>query len=208
MVQKLFSCKSLRYSIGYKKILKDISFSLQLASCVLVTGDNGSGKSTLLRVLSNYTKFSQFISWDVGLDAKRVKVSYAGHQLGLYSSLTLQENIDYFNGILSHPMQPEQIEIFLEVFQLKKRRYDPITTFSQGMKQKAALIRSFLPQPYVYLLDEPMVGLDKKSIEQFLYILTQLKQQSSLLVVSHNPQLLQSVTDAGLHIEAGCSRYV
>lgn len=206
MTTTLLSCQSLSFQIGYKQILKQISFSLPFHSCGLIKGDNGSGKTTLLKVISRYQRYPQKIQWNNKIAAERVRISYCGHEPGLYLSLTLQENLQYFNSILPQPMAEDRIRFFLEAFQLRTRLYDPINTFSQGMKQKSALIRTFLARPYLYLLDEPLIGLDKKSVSQLLDIISELKSESALLIVTHNPEAFTTMTEYTLHLDNGALR--
>lgn len=146
----------------------------------MLIGENGVGKSTLLKLIFSKHKNFEF--------KKNISISYLGHSLGLYTSLTLKENLEFFSK-LANFKNSSQIHYYLEVFNLKKNYLDPIHTFSEGMKKKSSIIRSLLFQPQLWLLDEPFNGLDQKSSLVLKEILKEFK--GSILLVTHKPDDLK-----------------
>ncbi|EKR26877.1 hydrolase, P-loop-like family protein [Leptospira interrogans serovar Bataviae str. L1111] len=181
--QSLLVCKDLSYSIGKKKILKQVSFSLFRGEIVLLKGDNGAGKTTLLRAILNYDRHKDCILFS-DLNSK---ISYLGHELGLYTSLSLEENLRYFLSIAKIQYSKEKVETLLRAFQLWTRRLDPIFTFSRGMKQKTALVRTLLTGGDLILLDEPFTALDRSGLETAIRLLNEYSQNSAILMVTHDP---------------------
>jgi heme exporter protein A len=196
---EILECKNLSYSIGYKQILKKISFSLYQGELVVLTGNNGAGKTTLLKLLSNYSQYTESFHWKLS----KPVLSYLGHELGMYSSLTLQENISYFKGIVPNSIDTQELEILLKNFNLYKRFHEPIIEFSKGMKQKAALIRAFLPKADIYLLDEPFSGLDVTSSKALLNLIYEKKQTSCIILVTHDKEQIKPITDRNFVIDMG-----
>ncbi|TGK34598.1 ABC transporter ATP-binding protein [Leptospira gomenensis] len=182
----LLVCKDLSYSIGKKKILKQVSFSLFRGDLVLLRGENGVGKTTLLRVILNHESQKNRFTFGSSVDSRKPKIAYLGHELGLYTSLSLEENLRYFLSISGVPTSQISAEPLLRSFRLWTRRQDPIFTFSRGMKQKAALIRAILTGGDLILLDEPFTALDRSGLETAIHLLSEYSQNSAILIVTHD----------------------
>ncbi|MDV6235950.1 ABC transporter ATP-binding protein [Leptospira ellisii] len=183
----LLVCKDLSYSIGKKKILKQVSFSLFRGDLVLLRGENGVGKTTLLRAILNHETYKNRFVFGSSVDSRKPKISYLGHELGLYTSLSLEENLRYFLSISGVPTSETSVESFLRSFRLWTRRQDPIFTFSRGMKQKAALVRAILTGGDLILLDEPFTALDRFGLETAIQLLSEYSRNSAILMVTHDP---------------------
>ncbi|MCX7999346.1 MAG: ABC transporter ATP-binding protein [Leptospiraceae bacterium] len=177
MKKVLIECRKLNYSIGYKQIFKDLSLCIYENDFSLLLGENGAGKSTLLKLI--FARHKDFFF------QKDLSISYLGHSPGLYTSLTLKENLEFFSK-LAGVQNPLQVQHYLEIFNLKKNYLDPIHTFSEGMKKKSSIIRSLLFNPELWLLDEPFNGLDQKSSLVLKQILKEFK--GSIVLVTHKPE--------------------
>ncbi len=127
-------------------------------------GPNGSGKSTTLKMLLGLVQPDQGNVLVLGLDAKKDAVSikklvgYAPESPRLYEFLTGIEFLDFIGDI--YGMQTEEkrsrITEYLKGLQLEGREGDMISSYSEGMKQKIALISAFLHKPKLLILDEPL----------------------------------------------------
>lgn len=194
-------CQNLEYQIGYKRIFKKIGFQIRRKEFWLLLGENGAGKSTLLKILYHGSNPAFHFP-------EKLQMSYVGHSLGLYSSLSLKENLEYF-GMIAESGQMEKIPEWLEIFGLKKRYLDPVHTFSEGMKKKSAIIRSLLTGSDLWLLDEPFNGLDKASGEELKKILT--NYTGSIVIATHAPEDLRAFMTGEMKIQNGImemERYV
>ena len=201
MNTSILSCKNLSYTIGYKKIFKNISFEIFSSEFTLLTGENGSGKTSLLKLILQSSKKKEF-HWNVKSDSSNL-LSYLGHENGLYSSLSLRENLVFFNRILKNPMPETQVADLVEKFQLTKRLEDPVSTFSEGMKKKSGIIRALLARPVLLLLDEPLNGLDTNSVQVFLKILQSDFADTSVLLVAHEIDKISPYVKRRLHLYKG-----
>lgn len=197
----LLKCNHLSYSIGYKKILRDINFEILPGEFVLLTGENGSGKSTLLKLIFGGSKKECF-EW-TKKDNARPNFSYLGHENGLYSALSLEENLNYFESISGHSESAELVRELLIEFNLNKRLKDPVHTFSEGMKKKSGILRTLLFYPMVLLLDEPFNGLDEKASSILKKILNDYKSKGSVLLITHNPEKFTDVCNKRWNLENG-----
>jgi ABC-2 type transport system ATP-binding protein len=167
-------------------------------------GPNGSGKSTTLKMLmglvQNDSGSVNVLGVDVQKDPLAVKqqVGYVPESPRLYEFLTGIEYLDFIGDIYS--MQTEEkknrITEYLKALQLEGREGDMITGYSDGMKQKIALISAFLHKPKLLILDEPLSALDPRSARIVKDFLHQLKMQGVTTIMStHVLEIAQAVCD-------------
>ncbi len=198
MNQTLLETKALSISVGEKVLLREINLSFFETGLVAVLGENGAGKSTLLKEIYHHSLSSPKWKWNQG----KKKLSYLGHELGFYSSLSLKENLDYFAKLDGTKPDLEKRKTLLEAFRLQKRIWDPIHTFSRGMKQKVAILRVFLSSAEIILFDEPYTGLDAESSKILSELLNLESKSRLILIVLHSvPKELQCTSQ--LQIEKG-----
>jgi heme exporter protein A len=202
MNTSILSCKNLSYTIGYKKIFKNISFEIFASDFTLLTGENGSGKTSLLKLILQSTRKKEF-TWEKNIPDNQNLLAYLGHENGLYSSLSLKENLEFFNRILKKPMPENQLADLVDKFQLTKRLEDPVSTFSEGMKKKSGIIRALLARPVLLLLDEPLNGLDTISTQMFLKLLKAEFESTSILLVAHEIDRISPFVKRRLHLYKG-----
>jgi len=126
--------------------------------------------------------------WNKEIPISHNSISYLGHELGLYNSLSLLENLQFFHSIAEIPIEWKQVEDWVHKFQLQLRWDDPIYTLSRGMKQKVALIRALIPSSHLLLLDEPFTGLDQKSNLEIREILKEISTEATILAVVHEEE--------------------
>ncbi|WCL51122.1 ABC transporter ATP-binding protein [Leptospira sp. GIMC2001] len=185
---EIISVTNLSYSIGAKVVLKNVNFALKKGEAHALRGDNGVGKSTILKILLNYSHFPNEVRWNqtgnTSIQTKNL-ISFLGHELGLYSSLSLEENLRFFYNISLSPFPWSTILDWVHRFNLHRRLDDPIFSFSRGMKQKAALIRTLLSRSELILLDEPFTGLDETSYRNVLELLQEILKDSTIFAVIH-----------------------
>ncbi len=167
-------------------------------------GPNGSGKSTTLKMLIGLVQPDSgsvnVLGVNVQNDPVAVKqlVGYVPESPRLYEFLTGIEYLDFIGDIYS--MQTEEkknrINEYLKALQLEGREGDMITGYSDGMKQKIALISAFLHRPKLLILDEPLSALDPRSARIIKDFLHQLKAQGVTTIMStHVLEIAQAVCD-------------
>jgi energy-coupling factor transport system ATP-binding protein len=178
-------------------ILKSINLELAPQQLGLIIGPSGSGKSTLLEILAGLaSKTAGAILWRdqeltpdqlrqlAGLVFQFPERHFCGH--------TLLEELR-----LGHPeLSKDRIDQALAAVGLS---HLPLATsprsLSGGQQRRLALAVQLIRQPYLLLLDEPTAGLDWSMRQQVIGLLAQLKQQWTLLVVSHEPGEMVSIAD-------------
>jgi ABC-2 type transport system ATP-binding protein len=167
-------------------------------------GPNGSGKSTTLKMLLGLVQPDvgsiNVLGINVQEDAVAVKrqVGYVPESPRLYEFLTGIEYLDFIGDI--YGMKPEEkrerINEYLKALQLEGREGDMISSYSEGMKQKIALISAFLHRPRLLILDEPLSGLDPRSARIVKDFLHELKAKGVTTIMStHVLEIAQALCD-------------
>jgi ABC-2 type transport system ATP-binding protein len=167
-------------------------------------GPNGSGKSTTLKMLMGLVTPDvgsiTVLGKDVQKETVAVKqlVGYVPESPRLYEFLTGIEYLDFIGDI--YGMQTEEkksrITEYLKALQLEGREGDMITSYSDGMKQKIALISAFLHRPKLLILDEPLSALDPRSARIVKDFLQELKAQGVTAIMStHVLEIAQAICD-------------
>ncbi len=151
--------------------LSDVSISVKIGEVRGLLGPNGSGKSSLMRTIIGLTKPSfgsiQVLGYDVQanpMDIKKI-AGYVPESPRLYEFLTATEYLDFIADVRGLPFEQkkERVGRFVDALDLEGKQGDMISSYSQGMKQKVAIIGALLHRPRVLLMDEPLNGLDPKS---------------------------------------------
>jgi len=190
----------------YHEILavNQLDLSIQAGEIFGLLGPNGSGKSTTLKmILGLVTPDSgsvNVLGIDVQKDAVAVKqqVGYVPESPRLYEFLTGIEYLDFIGDIYGMQVDEKKNRIteYLRALQLEGREGDMITSYSDGMKQKIALISAFLHKPKLLILDEPLSALDPRSARIVKDFLQELKSQGVTTVMStHVLEIAQAVCD-------------
>jgi ABC-2 type transport system ATP-binding protein len=190
----------------YHEILAvdQVDLTIKTGEIFGLLGPNGSGKSTTLKMLLGLVQPDSgsvnVLGVDVQKDPVAVKqqVGYVPESPRLYEFLTGIEYLDFIGDIYS--MQTEEkknrITEYLKALQLEGREGDMITGYSDGMKQKIALISAFLHRPKLLILDEPLSALDPRSARIVKDFLQKLKAQGVTTIMStHVLEIAQAVCD-------------
>ena len=174
-------------SAGYTQqaIFTSLSFKLNAGECLHISGGNGVGKSTLLKTIAGLKR----------AETGTVKLNpfyqciYIGHDLGLMADLTVADNVAFYDELLD---SDENLVAVRERFDLKPIWHKRIRELSRGQQQRVALSRLSMTEPTtVWLLDEPLTGLDQRFQTQFYNLLQwHLNREGIAVIVSHQLNLL------------------
>ncbi|WP_304151951.1 ABC transporter ATP-binding protein [Finegoldia magna] len=192
-----------RKSFKNNLVLKDVSFTVDTGEVVGLVGLNGSGKSTIIRIISG------LIIQDNGTienDFKNVGVLLEGSR-NIYHFLTVRENIKYFS-ILNN-IEDAYVENFMNkyitLFGLEDKLDEEVGNLSRGMIQKVSIMILLAQNPDIIIMDEPTLGLDIISTIQIREIIQDIVEEKNktVLIVSHDTKLLDSVADRILFLKDG-----
>jgi ABC-2 type transport system ATP-binding protein len=193
--------------------VNDISLHLEKGEILGFLGPNGAGKTTTIQMLmGTLTPSSGSISY-FGMDfaqhriAALKKIGYASGYDKLPPRLTVLENLDIVGRIygLPHKQRAEQIEGLLKFFRIWDMRERQTGTLSAGQATRVMLVKAFMSDPEIVLLDEPTASLDPDvahEVRQF--ILAQSKERNvSILITSHNMDEVAELCDRVLVLKKG-----
>ena len=154
--------------------VNDVSFEVNGGEVFGFLGPNGAGKSTIIKSVVGIQTITEGNIEVCGYDVDRQSIQ-AKHNLGfvpdhyaLYENLTGREYINYIADLysVSQEERDERIEGYVESFQLTGSFDNQMKTYSHGMKQKIAIMAALVHDPKVWILDEPLTGLDPNSIHE------------------------------------------
>jgi ABC-type multidrug transport system ATPase subunit len=152
-------------SYGERPALEPLTISIDSGSTVALVGHNGSGKTTLLKIaagLLDPTSGSVHIGGNVaGSQPARRALSWLSDNPTFYDDLSLWEHLEFVARLHGREQWEQAAEQLLEQFGLSDRREDIPSTFSRGLRQKAAITLGFIRPFEILLVDEPFVGLDE-----------------------------------------------
>jgi len=167
-------------------------------------GPNASGKSTTLKMILGLVKPDSGSLKVLGINAEdntvavKRQVGYVPETPRLYEFLTGLEYLDFVGDIYGVGISEKKMRIkeYMEALELEGREGDMISGYSQGMKQKIALISAFLHKPKLLILDEPLSGLDPKSARIVKDLLRELTAQGVTTIMStHILEIAQAMCD-------------
>ncbi len=157
---------------------------------ILLIGENGCGKTTVLKSLSLLLCFegeaSVGTSWMYMSDAFKPPAHFTVNQ--------------YLNHVcaLSNTANYEQMRSLITYFDMEKHKHIPIKNLSKGMHQKVNIIQTLCESKDVYLMDEPLDGLDAKNREKFIEY---LKKSTGIFVcATHNPSHYERLSPEKIYL--------
>lgn len=177
-------------------LLSNISFEVTSGTMLHVTGINGSGKSTLLKLLAGiYLPHSGEIRFnDQRINSQlaqyQMQLAYVGHRSGFSNGLTVMENCLYD---LKCDTTPTLILEWLERFQLLSKKNQQCGLLSAGQRRRLSLLRLFLSKTMLWIIDEPLVGLDTQSMFSFLDAVEYHLQKGGMVIFTSHQSLERNI---------------
>jgi heme exporter protein A len=151
---------------GRRTLFDDLSFQVDSATLVTITGPNGSGKTTLLRTLAGLAAAaSGEIAWNGERGIPRGQVAYFGHASALKDELSAEENLHYALTLAGNTATAAATRDALARAGLEAQRRLPSKRLSQGQRRRVHMARLFLSSEPLWLLDEPATALDAAGLD-------------------------------------------
>lgn len=200
----LVEFKNVNKSYGKKIALDDVSFSIKKGKIVGLLGPNGSGKTTIIKLINDLLvedNGSILIEGNKpGIDTKK-KVSYLPERTYLNMNVKVIDFLKYFEDFY------DDFDINKATELLKKLNIDgndKLKTMSKGTKEKVQLILVMSRKADLYVLDEPIGGVDPAGRDYILEtILTNFNEDSSLLISTHLISDIENILDDVIFIKNG-----
>jgi heme exporter protein A len=152
---------------GDRRLFKDVNFSLEPGTFLLLQGPNGSGKTSLLRIICGLLAQAEGeVRW-LGENTRSLgedfftAVTYLGHRNGVKDELTALENLRVSNALNGIEVSVSKARSVLKQMGLGGRELLPARLLSEGQRRRVALARLVVCNTSVWLLDEVLTSLDK-----------------------------------------------
>ena len=190
--------KSDRYSVH------DISFELKPGEIFGFLGQNGAGKSTTIKCITGIIPFDsgtiEICGHDIVKDpiGAKMQMGYVPDNHSVYEKLTGREYVNYVADIykVSKERRTEIYNYYIELFKLQEAQDKQIKSYSHGMKQKICIISTLIHDPKLWVLDEPMIGLDPQAIAEIISIMKEhVSKGNTVFFSSHNLDLVKRLCD-------------
>jgi len=189
----IIESRSLTKRFSERTAVENLDLSVKEGETLGFLGPNGAGKTTTIRMLAGMVAPTSGYVEVAGLRPDRQPeqlhetVGLLTESPGFYERLTAARNLEYFAGFYSGRDARANIPKYLRQMGLWERRDDRVGTFSKGMKQKLALVRTLMHEPRVLFLDEPTAGLDPAAARDVREIIQGLSQEGRTIFLStHN----------------------
>lgn len=170
---KSFSYENLSFYYGKKIVLNNINLSIKNNDVVAIIGPNGVGKTTLMKIIAKIINIK---------NNHKLSVSFLINDPSFYPHLTGKENLNYFNMINKNELKT--VDEALDIVNLSEHKNIKVSKYSMGMKKRLAIAKCLLQNADIYLFDEPLNGLDAKSIIVFRNVIEYLKSLGKIIIIS------------------------
>ena len=201
-----------RYGKSSDYAIADINITCNAGEIVGLLGRNGAGKSTTIKCLTGFFQFDKgtvkICDHDIKKDPIQAKqlLGYVPDNRAMFDKMTGMEYINFVADLHGTPLQERQsrIDEFQQIFKLGDKIYDMIASYSHGMRQKVCLMASLIHQPKLWLLDEPLTGLDpqtSKALHDYMQIYKQ--RGNCVMYSSHNLSAVEKTCDRAYIINKG-----
>ena len=200
----LVECKHVTKKYGVKVALDDVNLTIEKGKIIGLLGPNGSGKTTLIKLLNDLLVPN---SGEIliqgnhpGVETKKI-ISYLPERTYLNFNMKIKEVIQYFKDFYEDFREEVAYEL------LKKLDINPddkLKTLSKGMKEKVQLILVMSRKAQLYILDEPIGGVDPAARDYILdTILKNFNEEATIIISTHLISDIEKILDEVIFIKNG-----
>ena len=200
----LLECKNVCKSYGKHSVLKSVNLNLSSGKIVGLLGKNGSGKTTLIKAINGLLSLDKgeilIDGKNIGIETKKI-VSYLPERTYLNLHKRVRDIIDYFNDFYKD-FDKDKAYKLLDNLDIKAE--DKLSEMSKGMREKVQLSLVMSRKAKLYILDEPMGGVDPATRDYILdTILNNFNDGATILMSTHLISDIERVLDEVIFIDDG-----
>lgn len=203
-MENIIEIKGLTKSYLNKKALNNVDLNLEKGKIIGILGPNGSGKTTMIKIITGILRESK---GDVLIDGKRPGVytksivSYLPDRNFLYSWMNIQDAIGFYKDFYKDFDENKAYDLLKF---MKLDRNAKINSLSKGMTEKLNLTLVLSRKAKVYILDEPIAGVDPVARDQILNaIIDNYDKESTMLITTHLVRDMENIFDDVVFLRDG-----
>ena len=201
---KLLECVNLEKKFGDRTVLKDVNLVIPRGKIIGLLGKNGTGKTTPIKLINGLlTSTSGKVlvnEKEIGVESKIV-ISYLPERTYLDKSMTVEQVINFFKDFYSN-FDEEKARKLLKDLDLDTSL--KLSKMSKGMQEKVQLVLVMSRKADLYILDEPLGGVDPATRDYILdTILTNFNEGASVIISTHLIADVERILDEVIFIDKG-----
>ncbi len=201
---ELVEFKDLSKKFGTKEVLKKINLKIETGKIYGLLGPNGSGKTTMIKIINDLLQPSSgeilIQGKEPGIESKKI-ISYLPERTYLNMNMKVIELIQFFKDFYQDFDEEKAVQLLEK---LKINKQDKLKNMSKGTKEKVQLIMVMSRRADLYILDEPIGGVDPASRDYILEtILTNFNEGSSIIICTHLIADIEKILDQVIFINQG-----
>lgn len=213
-MEKIVDIKGLskKYHSASDCAIKNINLECYASEIVGLLGKNGAGKSTIIKCLTGFFAFDEgtieICGYDIVKDDVKAKnqIGYVPDNHAMFDKMTGIEYIDFIASIhkVNPSLRKSRIQEMEKIFNIGPAIYQLISSYSHGMRQKVSIMASLIHEPKLWLLDEPLTGLDpqtSKALREYMEVYK--RKNNAVLYSSHNLDAVEKTCDRVYFISHG-----
>ena len=214
MSKKIVQINNLMKQYGQRRVVKDVSMTLNKGEIIGLLGPNGAGKTTtfymitgMVRVSAGNIMLNDIDLTGMSMDKRaRLGLGYLAQEPSIFTDLSVEDNLKLVLEFsdLDKPSQSEKLEELLNDFSIDHIRKSIAKHLSGGERRRTEIARALILNPDFILLDEPFAGIDPIAVEDIQQIIKKLKDNDiGILITDHNVRETLSITDRSYLIYDG-----
>ncbi|HDR7775674.1 MULTISPECIES: ABC transporter ATP-binding protein [Bacillus] len=201
---ELLKIENLWKRYGLKAVIRELNIEITEGKIVGLVGDNGSGKTTLLKMIAGLQHPSEgsitIASKKVGLETKEI-VSFMSDKPVFDDWMTVKDSIFFYRDFYKDFDIQKAVDTVAE---FKIPLEEKITALSKGMVEKLQIILTFSRKAKLYVLDEPLGGIDLISREHVLELILQFyREDCTILISTHLINEVENIFDEVIFLKDG-----
>lgn len=201
---ELLECKDVCKNFGNKEVLQNINLKIEPGKVIGLLGKNGMGKTTLIKLINDLlipTKGEILFQGEkIGIHSKE-EISYLPERTYLDKSMTINEVLKFFSEFYSN-FDLEKAKILLKDLDLDVTQ--KLSKMSKGMQEKVQLVLVMSRKAKLYILDEPLGGVDPATRDYILdTILSNFSDGASVIISTHLIADIERILDEVIFIDKG-----
>lgn len=207
-MEQVIEVTNISKTFSGRKVLDNVSISVQRGSICGLVGRNGCGKTVLMKCICGFIvpETGQINLFGKKVSRKKMPIDNIGiiiENPGFMEDETAMKNLLYL-AKLNNRIGKKQVEEAIIRVGLDPKEKKKVKNYSLGMRQRLAIAQAIMEEQDIIILDEPMNGLDIEGVKQVRQLLLELKNEGkTILLASHNSEDIRHLCDKVYRMDAG-----